>query len=61
MGRVLGNDPSCNPLTKKHKRRLGAGLQKHSEPPQQNSDVEGEQGTNGFSASEDVEPDTSAS
>lgn len=46
---------------KKHKRRLGAGLQKHSEPPQQNSDVEGEQGTNGFSASEDVEPDTSAS
>ncbi|KAA8543515.1 hypothetical protein F0562_020990 [Nyssa sinensis] len=46
---------------KKHQRRSGAGSRRKSEPLMQNSDWEGEQGVNGFSASEDVEPDTSVS
>uniref|UniRef100_A0A5B6YSW1 AP2/ERF domain-containing protein n=1 Tax=Davidia involucrata TaxID=16924 RepID=A0A5B6YSW1_DAVIN len=46
---------------KKHQRRSGAGSRRKSEPSMQNSDWEAEQGVNGFSASEDVEPDTSLS
>lgn len=45
---------------KKHRRRLGAGARKKSEPPQ-SSDMEVEQATNSLSASEDVEPEASAS
>ncbi|GMP90329.1 hypothetical protein CsSME_00041506 [Camellia sinensis var. sinensis] len=46
---------------KRHRRRTGAGARRKSEPSTQNSDWEGEQGVNGFSASEDVEPETSLS
>ncbi|KAK9280863.1 hypothetical protein L1049_003754 [Liquidambar formosana] len=46
---------------KKHHRRVGAGSRKRAEPPVQNSDLDGEQGANSFSASDDVEPDTSVS
>nr|APQ47392.1 AP2/ERF domain-containing transcription factor [Vernicia montana] len=46
---------------KKHKRRNGAGLQKKSEPTLQNGDWDDKQGVNSFSASEDVEPDSSTS
>ncbi|KAL7246981.1 hypothetical protein ACSBR2_001985 [Camellia fascicularis] len=46
---------------KKHRRRSGAGSRRKSEPSAQNSDWERNQGVNGFSASEDVEPDTSVS
>jgi hypothetical protein len=44
-----------------HKRRIGAGLQKRSETTLQDGDWEAKDGLNGFSASEDVEPDSSAS
>ncbi|KAB1214485.1 hypothetical protein CJ030_MR5G010375 [Morella rubra] len=47
--------------SKKHKRRLGPGSQRRSESPLQNSEWDGKQEVNGLSASEDVEPDTSAS
>ncbi|CAL5385999.1 unnamed protein product [Camellia sinensis] len=43
---------------KKNRRRSGAGSRRKSEPSAQNSDWERNQGVNGFSASEDVEPDT---
>lgn len=46
---------------KKHKRRIGAGLQKRSETTLQDGDWDAKDGLNGFSASEDVEPDSSAS
>lgn len=46
---------------KKHKRRNGDGLQKKSEPTLQNGDWDDKQGVNSFSASEDVEPDSSTS
>lgn len=47
---------------KKHKRRIGAGLQKRSETTlQEDGDWDAKDGLNGFSASEDVEPDSSAS
>jgi len=44
-----------------HKRRIGAGLQKRSETTLQDGDWDAKDGLNGFSASEDVEPDSSAS
>lgn len=44
-----------------HKRRIGAGLHKRSDATLQNGDWDNKQGVNGFSASEDVEPDSSAS
>ncbi|KAG5514799.1 hypothetical protein RHGRI_035995 [Rhododendron griersonianum] len=44
---------------KRHRRRSGAGLQRKTEPSAQNSEWEGDEGVNGFSASEDLEPDTS--
>lgn len=44
-----------------HKRRIGAGLQKRSETTLQEDDWDAKDGLNGFSASEDVEPDSSAS
>ncbi|KAK4573808.1 hypothetical protein RGQ29_031670 [Quercus rubra] len=47
--------------SKKHKRRLGAGSQRRSESPLQNSDWDVKQEVNGHSTSEDMEPDTSAS
>ncbi|KAF3950534.1 hypothetical protein ACB098_12G172200 [Castanea mollissima] len=47
--------------SKKHKRRLGAGSQRRSESPLQNSDWDGKPEVNGHSTSEDMEPDTSAS
>ncbi|XAR60944.1 hypothetical protein NMG60_11034496 [Bertholletia excelsa] len=47
---------------KRHRRRKGVYSQRKSEPLSgQNSDWEGEQGANGFSASEEVEADTSFS
>ncbi|XP_052171158.1 ethylene-responsive transcription factor-like protein At4g13040 isoform X2 [Diospyros lotus] len=46
---------------KKHRRRGSVSSRRKSEPPIQNYDYEGEPGANGFSASEDAEPDTSAS
>ncbi|KAB5569770.1 hypothetical protein OIU85_020015 [Salix viminalis] len=46
---------------KKHKRRIGVGLQKRSETTLQDGDWDGKERLNGFSASEDVEPDSSAS
>ncbi|KAA8550599.1 hypothetical protein F0562_002283 [Nyssa sinensis] len=46
---------------KKHRRRSGAGSRRKSEPSMQSSDWGGEQAVNGFSASEDMEPDTSVS
>ncbi|KAF2292583.1 hypothetical protein GH714_025773 [Hevea brasiliensis] len=46
---------------KKHKRRNGAELHKRSEPELQNGDWDDKQGANSFSASEDVEPDSSTS
>ncbi|XP_015892157.3 ethylene-responsive transcription factor-like protein At4g13040 isoform X1 [Ziziphus jujuba] len=47
---------------KKHRRRLGAESQKRSEPSRlQNGDWEGKNEVNDLSASEDMEPDTSAS
>ncbi|KAB1214486.1 hypothetical protein CJ030_MR5G010376 [Morella rubra] len=48
-------------LLAEHKRRLGPGSQRRSESPLQNSEWDGKQEVNGLSASEDVEPDTSAS
>ncbi|XP_059626224.1 ethylene-responsive transcription factor-like protein At4g13040 [Cornus florida] len=47
--------------SKKHQRRSGAGMQRKVEPSMQNSDLEGEQGVDGFSALEEAEPDTSVS
>lgn len=47
--------------SKKLRRRSGAGQRRKSEPPMQDSDWEGEEGVNGFSASEDIEPGTSVS
>ncbi|XP_062156199.1 ethylene-responsive transcription factor-like protein At4g13040 [Alnus glutinosa] len=47
--------------SKKHKRRLGPGLQRSSESSLQNSEWDGKHEVNGLSASEDVEPDTSPS
>lgn len=46
---------------KKFKRRLGAGSHKRSESPMENSDWDSKQGINGFSASEEAGPDSSAS
>ncbi|KAJ4828850.1 hypothetical protein Tsubulata_010512 [Turnera subulata] len=47
---------------KKHKRRMGAGWEKRSQPASQNGDTVGRKGyNNGLSASEDMEPDSSAS
>ncbi|XVF72265.1 hypothetical protein PTKIN_Ptkin12aG0106600 [Pterospermum kingtungense] len=46
---------------KKYKRRVGVGPQKRSEPAVENSDWDSKQGVNSFSASEEVEPDSSAS
>ncbi|KAG5252217.1 ethylene-responsive transcription factor protein [Salix suchowensis] len=43
------------------KRRIGVGLQKRSETTLQDGDWDGKERLNGFSASEDVEPDSSAS
>ncbi|XP_041001418.1 ethylene-responsive transcription factor-like protein At4g13040 isoform X1 [Juglans microcarpa x Juglans regia] len=47
--------------SKKHKRRLGTGSQRRSESPMENSEWDAKQEVNSLSASEDVEPDTSAS
>ncbi|KAI8574247.1 hypothetical protein RHMOL_Rhmol01G0340200 [Rhododendron molle] len=46
---------------KLRRRRSGAGPPRKSEPPMQDSDWEGEEGVNGFSASEDIEPGASVS
>ncbi|XAR58747.1 hypothetical protein NMG60_11014271 [Bertholletia excelsa] len=46
---------------KKHRRRSGMGLRRKPEPSKQNSDGEAEPGVNGFSASEEAEPETSMS
>ncbi|XP_038712875.1 ethylene-responsive transcription factor-like protein At4g13040 [Tripterygium wilfordii] len=49
---------------KKHKRRLRAGMEKKSEPSEvsmQSSDWDSKQGVNGFSGSEDADPDSSVS
>lgn len=45
---------------KKHKRRVGAGSEKKSEPEPENGDWDGEE-ANSLSGSEEVEPDTSVS
>lgn len=47
--------------SKKHKRRLGTGSQRRSESPMNKSEWDGKKEANDLSASEDVEPDTSAS
>lgn len=44
-----------------HKRRLGTGSQRRSESPMENSEWDAKQEVNSLSASEDVEPDISAS
>ncbi|XP_059660100.1 ethylene-responsive transcription factor-like protein At4g13040 isoform X1 [Cornus florida] len=43
--------------SKRHQRRSGEGSRRKSEFPTRNSEWDGEQEINGFSASEDVEPD----
>ncbi|XP_043703492.1 ethylene-responsive transcription factor-like protein At4g13040 [Telopea speciosissima] len=47
--------------SKKHQRRVGPVPVKKSEIPVKNEDSDGERGAEGFSASEDVEQDTSVS
>lgn len=46
---------------KKHKRRVGAGSDKKSEPDPEDGDWDGEEEANSLSGSEELEPDTSVS